>query len=110
MSSHGTKVTSTSTTHEPTGLITSDSLAADSLSSGGSFAASNPHAAASKQPSSSTTSNTTDTSSATTLPPAVDAEAREAEEGWVEEGRLNAGRGLGHSSDVSGGTTGGFEG
>lgn len=90
---------SDATKSEPTGLVTSDSLAAESLESGGDFAANNPHAAASKQPSASTTSNTTDTSGATRLAPAVDAEAREAQEGWSETSQLNAGKGLGKGSD-----------
>ncbi|KAJ4305559.1 hypothetical protein N0V90_001090 [Kalmusia sp. IMI 367209] len=112
MSSTGTKVTDPSATQpEPTGLITSDSLAAESLNASGAFAADDPHAAASKQPSKSTTSNTTDTSSATTLPPAVDAEAREAQEGWGEAAQLNAAKGLGKESGVGptynvGGSTG----
>ncbi|KAF1965974.1 hypothetical protein BU23DRAFT_603886 [Bimuria novae-zelandiae CBS 107.79] len=112
MSSAGTKFTSTDATkNEPTGLVTSDSLAGESLKSGGAFAADNPHAAASKQPSASTTSNTTDTSSATKLPPAVDAEAREAQEGWSETSQLNAAKGLGKEDGVGptynvGGTAG----
>ena len=88
------------TLNEPTGLVTSDSLAGESLTSGGSFASNNPHAAASKQPSASTTSNTTDTSNATKLPPAVDAEAREAQQGWSETSQLNAGKGLGKEAGV----------
>ncbi|KAF2733928.1 hypothetical protein EJ04DRAFT_577243 [Polyplosphaeria fusca] len=85
---------------EAVGIVTSDSLAGESLKSGGAFGEGNPHAAASKQPSAGTTTNNTDTSGATTLPPAVDAEAREAQEGWSENAQLNAGRGLGKEAGV----------
>jgi hypothetical protein len=77
---------------ESTGTIISDSLAAESLRSGGSFGGS--HAAASQQPSSSTTTNNTDTSGATTLQPAPDAEARQALENWNEDAQLNSARGV----------------
>lgn len=102
------------TIHESTGLVTSDSLAAESLNSSGSFAANNPHAAVSKQPSASTTSNTTDTSGATRLPPAPDAEARDAQAGWQETSQFNAAQGLSGKSSLSGNqssaTTGGYAG
>ncbi|GAB7353751.1 hypothetical protein MBLNU459_g4144t1 [Dothideomycetes sp. NU459] len=78
---------------EKPGEITSDSLAAESLSQGGSFG-SNTSAFASAQPSASTTANNTDTSGATVLAPAPDAEARQAAEDWSEAAQLNAGRGL----------------
>jgi len=78
---------------ESAGTVTSDSLAAESLSSGGSFASGN--AAASAQPSKGFTGNTTDTSGATTLNAAPDAEARQSQEAWSEQGALNAGSGLG---------------
>ena len=77
---------------EKAGTITSDSLAGESISSGGDFGSG--HEAASSQPSSSTTTNTTDISGATTLRAAPDAEARQAVEGWSETAQLNAGRGL----------------
>jgi hypothetical protein len=77
---------------EKPGTITSDSLAAESLQSGGSFGSS--HAAASLQPSTSTTTNNTDTSGATTLQAAPDAEARQALENWNEEVEFNTGKGL----------------
>ncbi|THW01019.1 hypothetical protein D6D02_03558 [Aureobasidium pullulans] len=101
MSSTGTKVTNdpqgiNNPKVEKAGTITSDSLAGESLSQGGSFGAGS-HAAASQQPSSSTTTNNTDISGATTLQAASDAEARQALEGWNEEAQLNAARGL--SSD-----------
>lgn len=85
--------------YEGAGTITSDSLAGESLSSGGSFGA-NSGATASAQPSSSTTTNNTDISGATTLAPAPDAEARQAGEEWSETAQLNAGRGL--TSDTGG--------
>ncbi|KAK4993425.1 hypothetical protein LTR50_000355 [Elasticomyces elasticus] len=87
---------------EKPGEITSDSLAAESLASGGSFGA-NTGAAASSQPSSSTTANNTDISSATILQPAPDAEARDAQSGWSETAQLNAGRNL--AKDTSQGPT-----
>ena len=80
--------------------MTSDSLAAESIKDGGSFGEGNPKAAASKQPSASTTTNTTDTSSATKLDPAVDAQAREAQEGWSEEKTISSAKGLGKESGV----------
>ncbi|KAF2686980.1 hypothetical protein K458DRAFT_416300 [Lentithecium fluviatile CBS 122367] len=100
MTSHGQKVTSDpaskhASAHEAVGVVTSDSLAAESLKGDGSFGEGNPKAAASKQPSKSTNTNNTDVSSATKLNPAVDAEAREAQEGWNETAQLNAGAGLG---------------
>ncbi|KAF2262859.1 hypothetical protein CC78DRAFT_569490 [Lojkania enalia] len=85
---------------EAVGVVTSDSLAAESLKGPGSFGEGNLHAAASKQPSDSTTTNTTDTSSATKLPAAPDAEAREAQQGWSETSQLNAGKGLGKETGV----------
>ncbi|KAH7132236.1 hypothetical protein B0J11DRAFT_521181 [Dendryphion nanum] len=104
MTSKGQKVTtdprSNQAIHEGVGVVTSDSLAAESLKGSGSFGEGNPHAAASKQPSKSTTTNTTDTSGATTLPPAVDAEAREAQQGWSETRQLNAATGLGKNAGV----------
>jgi len=78
---------------ESAGTVTSDSLAAESLSSGGSFASGN--ATASAQPSKGFTGNTTDTSGATTLNAGPDAEARQSQEAWSEQGALNAGSGLG---------------
>jgi hypothetical protein len=82
------------------GIVTSDSLAAESLKGDGDFGAGNPKAAASKQPSASTTTNNADTSNATKLDPAVDAHAREAKDGWSEESSLKAGKGLGKESGV----------
>ncbi|KAI4735471.1 hypothetical protein E4T50_14012 [Aureobasidium sp. EXF-12298] len=103
MSSQGTKVTTDprgtqNPKIEKAGTITSDSLAAESLQSGGSFGLGS-HAAASQQPSASTTTNNTDTSGATVLQAAPDAEARQALESWNEEAQLNAARGvLGNNS------------
>ncbi|KAI9708196.1 MAG: hypothetical protein M1820_004150 [Bogoriella megaspora] len=104
-SSDGTKVTTDPASYnnpkiEGTGTVTSDSLAAESLSRGGAYASNNPNAAAMSQPSYSTTTNTTDTSNATTLPPAADAEARDAQQGWREETQINAGRSLGKEAGV----------
>jgi len=114
---HGQKVTtdprSKQEIPESTGLVTSDSLAAESLKGEGGFASGNPHAAASQQPSASTTSNTTDTSNATRLAPAVDAEAREAQEGWSETSQLNASRTLrssGSTSTTDNAVSGGYAG
>ncbi|KAI9722199.1 MAG: hypothetical protein M1828_004882 [Chrysothrix sp. TS-e1954] len=60
---------------EGTGMVTSDSLAAESMKADGSFAAGQ-NASYSNQPSRSTTTNTTDTSGATTLDSARDADDR----------------------------------
>ncbi|KAJ4376252.1 hypothetical protein N0V83_001535 [Neocucurbitaria cava] len=103
--SHGQKVTTDpESTRNPiqegVGTVTSDSLAADSIKGGGSFGEGNPKAAASKQPSASTTTNTTDTSNTKKLDPAVDAHAREAQEGWSEEKSYNSSKGLGKESGV----------
>ena len=62
-------------TQEATGQIASDSLAAESLKSGGAFASG--HATASSQPGASSTFATTDTSGASKLNPAPDASARD---------------------------------
>ncbi|KAF2838413.1 hypothetical protein M501DRAFT_1032331 [Patellaria atrata CBS 101060] len=104
-SSEGTKVTTDPASirnpvNEGTGVVTSDSLAAESLSSGGDFASGNPGVAASKQPSKGTTTNNTDTSGATTLGSAPDAEARQAQEGWSESASLKAGGNLGKEGGV----------
>ncbi|KAH7380388.1 hypothetical protein DE146DRAFT_671320 [Phaeosphaeria sp. MPI-PUGE-AT-0046c] len=104
-SHHGQKVTTDPESirnpiQEGVGIVTSDSLAAESLNNDGDFGAGNPKAAASKQPSSSTTTNNTDTSNATKLDPSVDAHAREAKDGWSEESSLKAGKGLGKESGI----------
>ena len=62
---------------EPTGPIASDSLAAESMETGGDFASNNPSAAVSSQKGSSSTFNNTDTSGARTLDPAGDATQRD---------------------------------
>ncbi|KAF2140641.1 uncharacterized protein K452DRAFT_252433 [Aplosporella prunicola CBS 121167] len=102
MSSHGTKVTDPNapTVNESAGIITKDSLAAESAQGGGSFASGNPKAGISSQTSTGTTTNTTDTSGATVLNAASSAEAREAQEGWSEAAQLNAAQGLGKSAGV----------
>ncbi|KAE9969785.1 hypothetical protein EG328_001764 [Venturia inaequalis] len=77
---------------EPTGEIINDSLAADSLRSGGQFA--DGHASISGQKAVGSTAANTDTSGATTLGPAPDAEARLATEEWGESASLNASKSL----------------
>ncbi|KAF2220469.1 hypothetical protein BDZ85DRAFT_302744 [Elsinoe ampelina] len=104
--SSGTKVTTDPTSqtnpiNEAPGVITSDSLAGESLASGGDFG-STTGAAASSQPSKSTTTNTTDTSGATELAPAPNADARLAEEEWSETRQLNAGREISDKNAVFG--------
>ena len=76
-------------------MVTSDSLAAESINEGGSFAANSDSRGPMSQPSYSTTTNTADISNATRLDPAPDAEARQASEEWNEAVQLNAGAGLG---------------
>ena len=93
-------------------MVTSDSLAAESIQEGGSFGANSDARGRSAQPSYSTTTNTTDVSGATRLEPAPDAEARQASEEWSESSQLNAGAELGKESGVgptynTGGTLGG---
>lgn len=61
---------------EAPGTITSDSLAAESVNSGGDFGANNSKATPGGQPSQGTTTNTTDTSGATILQPSHDANSR----------------------------------
>ncbi|KAF2238050.1 hypothetical protein EV356DRAFT_564250 [Viridothelium virens] len=104
-SSSGTKVTNDpeafrNPVNEGPGTVTSDSLAAESLSRGGNFAANQPSAGAMSQPSYSTTTNTTDTSNTTRLDPAPDAESRDVQQGWSEQQQLEAGRGLGKEAGV----------
>ncbi|OCL01974.1 hypothetical protein AOQ84DRAFT_349862 [Glonium stellatum] len=100
--SYGTKVTNDPQAKEEipeaVGIITSDSLAAESLANNGEFGRNNPKAGAMSQPSRSTTTNNRDASSATTLAPAKDSEDREAKEGRNESEELNAGRGLGKAT------------
>lgn len=78
------------TVTEGPGEILSDSLAADSLKSGGSFAGGD--AAASSQPAKSTTTNTTDTSGATVMAPAQSAAVRD------DGASLGSGSGAGYTS------------
>ncbi|KAK4636319.1 hypothetical protein CLAFUW4_01430 [Fulvia fulva] len=80
---------------ENPGTVLSDSLAADSINSGGDFAANSDDRGVSAQPARSTTTNTTDTSNATRLDPAPDAEARSAQEGWDDQNQLDAASRLG---------------
>ncbi|KAF2154059.1 hypothetical protein K461DRAFT_277126 [Myriangium duriaei CBS 260.36] len=89
----GTKVTSDPQSQIPkvegAGVVTSDSLAAESYNAGGGFSS-----APGSQPSKSTNTNNTDISGATILDAAPDAEARQTAEGWNETAQLNAGRQL----------------
>src|SRR5947207_11824608 len=79
---------------EPTGILLSDSLAAESLQSDGSFAANESKKGIYDQPSRGTTANNTEISSAQVLPPAPFVEARSAKEDNSDE-VLNEGIGLG---------------
>ncbi|EME48724.1 hypothetical protein DOTSEDRAFT_19237 [Dothistroma septosporum NZE10] len=116
--SNGQKVTTApesyqSPKNENPGTVLSDSLAAESITSGGSLAANSDARGPSSQPSKSTTTNTTDTSNATRLDPAPDAEARQAQEGWDDQNQLNAAGRIGNQQSsgntyiTSGGTLGG---
>ena len=82
---------------EKPGTVLSDSLAGESAKSGGDFA-SNTNPSVLLQGANSSTANNTDISGARTLNAAVDAEARQAQEGWSETASLNAGKGLDPSS------------
>ncbi|CAK4030584.1 Hypothetical predicted protein [Lecanosticta acicola] len=104
-SSEGTKVTKdpqalNNPKNENPGIVTSDSLAGESIKEGGSFAANSDARGPMDQPSAGTTANTTDTSNATRLEPAPDAEARAATSEWSENAQLNAGKTLGKESGV----------
>ncbi|KAM3418620.1 hypothetical protein BST61_g4597 [Cercospora zeina] len=83
-SSAGQKVTTDPATqnspkNEGLGTVTSDSLAAESVNAGGSFAENSDSRGPSSQPSYSTTTNTTDTSNATKLDSATSSSARSTE-------------------------------
>ena len=69
--------------NEGPGAIASDSLAAESVNSGGEFSK-NPNSEPLSVSGSSSTFNNTDTSGATTLGPTPDAAEREAKEAWQE--------------------------
>ncbi|KAF2484102.1 hypothetical protein BDY17DRAFT_322976 [Neohortaea acidophila] len=75
---------------ENPGLVTSDSLAAESVNEGGSFAATSDSRGPMAQPSYSSNAATTDVSNARILDSAPDAEARQASEAWNEAAILNA--------------------
>ncbi|TLD28064.1 hypothetical protein E2P81_ATG06410 [Venturia nashicola] len=87
-----TKEPATNPIEESTGEIINDSLAAESLRSGGQFA--DGHASISGQKAAGSTAANKDTSGATTLGPAPDAEARLATEEWGESASLNASKSL----------------
>ncbi|KXT10422.1 hypothetical protein AC579_7882 [Pseudocercospora musae] len=86
--------------NEAPGMVTSDSLAAESIREGGSFAANSDSRGPMAQPSRSVNTNTSDTSNAIRLDPATDAAAREAQQGWGDQSQLNAGSKLGKASGV----------
>ncbi|KAK7544805.1 uncharacterized protein J3D65DRAFT_610816 [Phyllosticta citribraziliensis] len=99
--SAGTKVNDPNAVKsEGAGIVTNDSLAAESAQGSGAFAAGNSKAGVYEQPSSSTTTNNTNTSGATVLGAAPTADAREAEAEWGETAQLNAGRSLGKEGGV----------
>jgi len=102
--SAGTKVTDyTHSVPESVGVVTSDSLAAESLKHSGAFGSNNPKAAASTQPSHSTTTNNADTSNAKELPPAPDAATRSAQLGRTADQMLD--EGVGHGKELGRGPT-----
>jgi len=83
--SHGQKVTTdpeaqTNPKNENPGVVTSDSLAGESLNQGGDFGTNSGALAPNAQKSAGTTTNNTDTSGATTLDPARDSNARQTDE------------------------------
>ena len=86
---------------ESSGPLASDSLAAESVRSGGSYA-SNPNSTPSGTPGSKSTLNTTDTSAATTLEPTPDAAEREARNAWGEAADLRGPSGLKYAEGVGG--------
>jgi len=89
---------------ESIGVVTSDSLAAESLKDDhGHFGEGNPHAAAMNQPSKSTTTNNTDTRNARKLDAAPDSDTREANKNRNEASQMNAGRGLRSDSGAGSG-------
>lgn len=94
---------------ENPGTVTSDSLAGESISSGGSFAADSSARGVSKQPSSSTTTNTTDTSGATELPASTSAAVRgeEVSGGAGGSGGTDYPAAFSAGSTTGGGYTGG---
>lgn len=79
-------------------MVTSDSLAAESIRSGGDFGSGGHKVGISGQPSKGTTANVKDISNATILDPAPDAEARQATEEWNESAILNTGLGQGKAA------------
>ena len=98
----------------------SDSLAGESISSGGAFAAKNPGVGVSPQPAHGTTTNNTDTTNATELKPASSAAERDdgtagadgaLKAGQAEQGKgKEEGRGPTFNTTSSGSTTGGGSG
>ncbi|KAG9236235.1 hypothetical protein BJ875DRAFT_457144 [Amylocarpus encephaloides] len=89
--SHGQKVTDPNATNirEGAGPMASDSLAAESTKSRGTFASNRDSEPSGVAGANSTFANT-NTSGATKLDPAMDAETRMAQEDWAEEKKLGA--------------------
>jgi len=89
---HGTKVTDPNAPqiHEGAGAVASDSLAAESSREGGDFSENRNSEPLGVSGSNSTFANE-NTSGARRIDPALDAEARMAEEDWAEEKKLGAG-------------------
>lgn len=83
-------------------MVTSDSLAAESIQEGGSFAANADNRGPMSQPSYSTNTNTVDVSNATELAPAPDAEARQVSQEWDEAATLQSALGR---KDIGAGPT-----
>lgn len=83
--------------NENPGVVTSDSLAAESIQEGGSFGGDAPTSYTNR-------ASNQDIASATRLDPAPDAEARAASEEWSETSQLNAGRSLGYQDSGRGPT------
>ena len=84
---------------EGSGTVLSDSLAGESIASGGAFATKNPGVGVDPQPAHGTTTNTTDTSSARELPPAANAASRSEQSKGGGRGDVSSGAGAG--TDVS---------
>ncbi|KAF2765400.1 hypothetical protein EJ03DRAFT_385305 [Teratosphaeria nubilosa] len=105
--SAGTKVTSDpQTLNNPKngnpGIVTSDSLAGESIQGGGSFGANADVRGTINTPAGSTTISTTDTSAARELPPAQSAAVRDA--GTGSDVRLNEGSGVGPTYNTGSGS------
>jgi len=89
--------------NENPGVVTSDSLAAESINEGGSFGANSDSRGPGPQPSYSTTTATTDVSSATRLEPTTNARSRvgEGEEAGLEDRAMGSRDALGRGETES---------